>query len=45
VVQVFAPNRADQALNEWMRDGREGHGFDFRDIQDTQIRLPSVKPK
>ena len=44
VLQVFAPQRADQPFHEWMGQGNVGYGLDFRQLQYTQIGLPLVEP-
>ena len=44
VLQVFAPQRADQPFHEWMGQGNVGYGLDFRQLQYTQIGLLLVEP-
>jgi hypothetical protein len=41
-VQALASNSADQTFDEGMRAGRIRHRLDFFDIEDAQVRLPSV---
>ena len=38
MVEKLSPNCADQPLNKWMRKWNVGHGFDFIDLQNPQIR-------
>ena len=42
VIQEFAADRADQPLDEWMRERHIGNRFDLFDIEDTKVRLPLV---
>jgi hypothetical protein len=42
-VKQLAANRANQALNEWMGNGRKGYRLDLLDSPNTQIRQPAVK--
>jgi hypothetical protein len=44
VIQVFAPQRADQPFHEWMGQGDVGDGLDFCRIQYPQIGFPLVEP-
>ena len=43
-VKTFAPNGANQAFNEGMRERHVRHRLDFLHGQDPQIRLPLVEP-
>ena len=43
VVEILAPKRSDQPLDEWMRARREGDGFEFLDVENSQIRAPAMK--
>jgi hypothetical protein len=36
-VQTFAPNRANQPLDEWMRERHVRHGLDFLHVEYPQI--------
>ena len=42
-VQAFAPNGADQAFDEGMRQRRVRHRLDGFHVKDSQIRLPLVE--
>jgi hypothetical protein len=42
-VKQLAANRANQALNEWMGNGRKGYRLDLLDFPNTQVRQPAVK--
>ena len=42
-VQVLAPDRADQTLNERMRNRRVGDRLDLLDLADTQVGVPAVE--
>ena len=44
VLQVFAPQRADQPFHEWMGQGNVGDGLDLCHFQYPQIGLPLVEP-
>src|SRR5262249_50607389 len=39
-VQAFAPDGADQPLNEWMREWRVRDSLDFGHVENPQIPLP-----
>jgi hypothetical protein len=41
-VQAFAPNGADQAFDEGMRERHVRHRLDLVDVEDPQVRLPLV---
>src|SRR5713101_6447760 len=43
-VETFAPNRSDQAFDEWMRERHVRHRLDRFHVEDSQIRLPLVEP-
>ena len=43
-VETLAPNRADQAFDEWMRERHVRHRLDGCHVEDSQIRLPLVEP-
>jgi hypothetical protein len=43
VVEVFAPNRADQSLYEWMRKWHVRNRFDFLHLEYSKIGLPLVE--
>ena len=45
VIKVFATDRSDQSLNEWMRLRRIGDGLDLIDLKDAKIGFPSVISK
>lgn len=45
VVKEFAAHGSDQSLDERMRQGHVGNGFDLLNLQDAQIRLPAVVPE
>ena len=42
-VQTFPSNRTNHAFDEGMGKRRVGHRLDFFDVEDAQIRLPSVE--
>ena len=42
-VQTFAPNGANQAFNEGVRERHVRHRLDFLHVEDPQIRLPLVE--
>ena len=42
MVETFSPRRADQALHEWVGPGHMRHGLDFVDLQNPQVRRPTV---
>jgi len=44
-IEILAPYRSDQSLDESLRAGRTRDGFDLIDFEDAQIRTPAVKPK
>jgi len=43
MVEAFSANCSDQSFNERMREGNEGYRFDFRHVEDSQIRLPLME--
>ena len=45
VVKILPPNGSNEAFDEGMRERHTGHGFHLRDIENPQIRLPTVKLK
>ena len=45
VVKQFAANGPDHSLDERMRQGHVGNGFDLLNLQDAQNRLPAVVSK
>jgi hypothetical protein len=45
VVEILAPKGSDQPLDERMRARHIGDGFQFLDVEDSQIRPPSMKPE
>ena len=45
MVQVFATDRSNQSLDEWMRLRRIGEGLDLIDFKDPKIGFPSVVSK
>src|SRR6266498_1690494 len=44
-VQVLAPDGADQALNEGMRNRGVGNRLDLVDLKDPQVGQPTVEAK
>mgnify|MGYP006921043226 CR=1 FL=1 len=44
-VQVLAPDRADQTLNERMRNRCVGDRLDLLDLEDAQVGAPAVEAK
>src|SRR6266851_2745676 len=44
-IQAFPSNRANEPLDEWMRERRVRHRLDFLHVKDTQVRLPLVELK
>ena len=45
LVEILAPQGADEAFHEWVRDRRVGHGLDFIDFEYAQIGFPAVELK
>ncbi len=45
LIEKVASHRADQPLDEWVRHRYEGYGFDLRDLENSQVRLPAVEFK
>jgi hypothetical protein len=45
VVEILAPKRSDQPLDERMRARHEGDGLEFLDVENSQIRPPAMKPE
>jgi hypothetical protein len=45
LVEILAPKRADQPLDERMRARQEGDGLEFIDVENSQIRSPAMKPE
>src|SRR5487761_2151091 len=43
MIQVFAPDRPDQSLDERVRCRNVRHRFDLLDLEDSQVREPSMK--
>jgi len=43
LVQIFAPDRPDQSLDERVRRRGVRHRFDLLDLEDPQVREPSMK--
>ena len=43
LVEELAPDGADEPLDEWMRQGHVRHGLDLPDLQDPEIRPPTVE--
>src|SRR5262249_3980963 len=43
-VQAFAPDAADQPLDEWMREWRVRDSLDFGHVENPQIPLPLLEP-
>src|SRR5262249_17949921 len=43
-VQAFAPDGADQPLDEWMREWRVRNSLDFGRVENPQIPLPLLEP-
>ena len=42
-VQILAPDGSDQPLDERMRTGRTGNGFDLVDVQHPKVRALAMK--
>jgi hypothetical protein len=42
-VQALPSNRPNQAFDEGMRQRRVRHALDFLDVENAQVRLPSVE--
>ena len=42
-IQEFAPDRADQSLDVWMRDWDVGNGLDLLDLEHAQVGEPTVE--
>jgi hypothetical protein len=43
LVEILAPKRSDQSLDERMRARHEGHGLEFLDVENAQIRPPPME--
>ena len=43
MVDKFSPRRSDQALHEWVGPGHMRHGLDCVDLQNSQVRRPTVR--
>ena len=43
LVETFSPRRADQALHEWVGPRHMRHGLDCVDLQNPQVRRPTVR--
>ena len=43
MVKEFSPHGPDQALHEWVGQGHMWHGLDFIDIQNPQVRRPTMR--
>jgi hypothetical protein len=43
MVEAFSTNGSDQSFNKRMREGNERYCFDFRDAEDSQVRLPLME--
>ena len=43
LVEIFSPRRSDQALHEGVGPGHMRHGLDFVDLQNPQVRRPTVR--
>ena len=44
-IEVLAPHRPDQPLNESMRTGRTGNCFNLVNFEETKVRKPLMKAK
>ena len=42
-VETFSPRRSDQALHEGVGPGHMRHGLDFVDLQNPQVRCPTMR--
>ena len=45
LVEILAPKGSDWPLDERMRARHEGAGLGFLDFENSQIRLPAMKPE
>ena len=45
LIEVFAPDGPDQALDESMRPGCAGNGLDLINLKDPKVRQPALKTK
>ena len=45
VIEIFAPDSADQPFNERMRDRGVRNRLDLLDLDDAQVREPAVEAK
>jgi hypothetical protein len=45
LVEILAPKRAVQPLDERMRARHERAGLEFLDVENSQIRSPAMKPE
>jgi len=43
LIQVVSSDRADQALDERVRERDEGYRLDFVDVENPEIRLPAME--
>ena len=44
-IEILAPHRPDQSLNESMGTRSTGNGFDLIDLEYSKIREPAMKAK
>lgn len=45
LVEILAPKRSDEPLDERMRSRYEGDRLDFLDVEKSQIRSPTMEPE
>jgi len=45
LVEVLAPKGSDESLDERMRARHERNGLEFLDVENSQIRSPTMKAK
>ena len=45
LVKILAPQRSDQPLDERMRSGHKEDRLDFLDVENSQVRPPTMKPE
>jgi hypothetical protein len=45
VIEILTPQSSDEPLDERMRSRREGDRLDFLDVENSQVRSPTIKPE
>jgi hypothetical protein len=45
LIEIFAPDGPDQSLDESMRAGCAGNGFDLINLKDPKVRQPALNSR